>query len=64
MNLPNYQHAYIPDAKLSTYLLNHTHPQNRGKARFFNLVGFDLSNVENLRIALLELARMGVVVNE
>jgi hypothetical protein len=64
VNLPNCQNAYIPDAKLSIYLLNHAHPQNKGKAQFFNLAGYDLSNVEDLRMALLELACMGVVVTE
>ena len=64
MNLPNCTNAHIPDAKLTIYLLNHAHPQNRGKARFFKLAGYDLDNVGSLRMVLLELACVGVVANE
>ena len=43
----------IPDAKLSTYLLNVNHPAGAPKARFFMAHGFDPDDLETLETALL-----------
>lgn len=55
MKLPNVEQAEITDRKLLTYLLNHTHPQNKGKAAFYAIVGYANQNTELLRAALLKL---------
>ncbi len=55
MKLPNAEQAEITDRKLLTYLLNHTHPQNKGKAAFYAIVGYTNQNTELLRAALIKL---------
>ncbi len=64
VNLPNCREAYIPEAKLSSYLLNHAHPQNKGKAQFFNLAGYNLTTINSLRKTLLAFACLGAVTSE
>jgi hypothetical protein len=49
VRLPNRQQAYVPDTKLTGYLLSLVHPVGRSKARFFRRFGFDDSNVEMLQ---------------
>ena len=53
MKVPNAQNAEIADPKLTSYLLDHAHPQNQGKAAFYEIVGFTLRNSDDLRSALL-----------
>ena len=53
MKLPNANNAEVPDRKLIGYLLDHTHPQNKGKAAFYEIVGFTNYNADELRLALL-----------
>ncbi|MFO8231799.1 MAG: hypothetical protein R6U20_03955 [Longimonas sp.] len=62
MKLPRRDHAFIPERKLTSYLLSLSHPVGRGKARFFRRLGFDLSNTDILRDGLLTLARQSNVV--
>jgi hypothetical protein len=50
--LPKAGNATVDDAKISKYLLNDAHPQNRGKATFFTLFGFTQANWQELRDAL------------
>lgn len=52
MKLPNADLVDIPDRKLGGYLLDHDHPQNGGKADFYQIVGFTTSNAHELREAL------------
>ncbi len=42
--LPNCEQAHIADAKLYRYLLNHEHPEGKGKARFYDLIGYQITN--------------------
>ncbi len=53
MNVPHARNAEVPDRKLTGYLLDHTHPQNKGKAAFYEIVGFTKVNSDQLRTALL-----------
>lgn len=53
MRLPNCAEAVVPDRKLTGYLLDHAHPQNKGKAAFYEIVGFTKENPNDLRVALL-----------
>lgn len=46
MRVPNRDHAYVPERKLTGYLLSRSHPVGTSKARFFRGLGFDESNVE------------------
>lgn len=53
MKVPNAHTAEVPDRKLTSYLLDHTHPQNKGKANFYELVGFTRQSSDALRLSLL-----------
>ncbi len=61
MKLPNAERAYIPLPKLTDYLLSETHAIGRAKAAFFYKIGFTRERAEDLRVALLGLARTGDV---
>ena len=52
--LPNAADAVFDDRKLTNYLLNPGHPQNRGKANFFASFGFTSANWQALKSALLD----------
>lgn len=59
--LPNGARAVVPPGKVEAYLLNDLHTQNRGKARFFELAGYSLSQPERLERDLKTIARTGRV---
>lgn len=52
MRLPNADRAVVPPAKVRDYLLSHSHPVGRFKARFFRALGFSIENWELLSDAL------------
>jgi hypothetical protein len=54
--LPNRKIASIPRVKLTNYLLSLEHPVGGSKAKFFRKIGFDDSNVDKLKQALLTIA--------
>ena len=56
-SLPNADRAVIDPRKLTDYLLAHSHPVGRSKARFFESLGFVTAEAEVLASALRELAR-------
>ena len=62
MKLPRRDRAFVPERKLTAYLLSLSHPVGRGKARFFRRPGFDLSNTDILTDGLLTLACQSNVV--
>lgn len=45
MELPNRHLAYVPEAKITRYLLDVNHPRGKGKAREFRERGYDESNI-------------------
>lgn len=45
MELPNRHLAYVPEAKVTCYLLDLNHPRGKGKAQEFRKRGYDESNV-------------------
>lgn len=55
MKVPYAEQAYIEREKLTQYLLNFDHPDGASKAAFYEAMGFNLSNVEELEIELLRL---------
>lgn len=57
MLLPNRTHAYIPENKLTEYLLSDTHHIGKAKAKFFNAFGFDKSNITFLENGLIKIAQ-------
>lgn len=57
MRLPNADLAVIESRKIVDYLLNAAHPDNGGKAAFFESVGFALSRPELLIEALRAVAQ-------
>lgn len=62
MTLPNRDEAYIPEPKLTEYLLSLSHPVGKSKARFFHAHGFDRSAADLLEERLLRVAREEPVV--
>jgi hypothetical protein len=62
--LPNASVAVVPDAKVRDYLLEPTHPDNCGKAGFFNAFGFTARDWQHLRDALHQHAGMHPVIKE
>ena len=57
MGLLNADRAMAADAKVRDYLLSPSHPVGRFKSSFFAALGFTVANWEDLRAALLTLAR-------
>jgi hypothetical protein len=59
VRLPNPDRAVVADAKVRDYLLSPSHPVGRFKSSFFVALGFTVANWEDLRDALLAVARAG-----
>ena len=62
MRLRNAHLAAVEREKVVDYLLNAAHPDNSGKARFFEFLGFSIDEPERLMAALRALAKNGEVV--
>lgn len=56
---PGADRAIVSVEKVRDFLLSPVNPRARGKAAFFQALGFTVSNWEVLRSALLEIARSG-----
>lgn len=61
MQLPNADNAVVERDKIVSYLLNAAHPDNGGKARFFEGLGFESDRWETLAAAFRKLAREATV---
>jgi hypothetical protein len=61
MNLPNSEKAVVTPDKLKDYLLSKSHLVGRWKASFFRSIGFNETNVNELKDALLDVAHRGEV---
>ena len=61
MELPNRESAYIPQSKLTEYLLSETHPDGSSKARLLFAAGFDMAKVNILEQGLISIAQTGQV---
>ena len=57
MKLPNAEKAVVDHQKVADYLLNAAHPDNGGKAAFFEALGFRRADPGTLARALRDLAR-------
>jgi len=64
VRLPFAEQAVVAEAKLVDYLLSLDHPDGHGKARFFLSAGFRREAPQELREALLEVARAGDLVGK
>ena len=62
MTLPNAHLAVIEERKVTQYLLNGAHPDNGGKARFFDGLGFSVEDVRSFITALRQVAESGELV--
>jgi Domain of unknown function (DUF6883) len=62
--LPSAERAIVDATKITEYLLNASHPDNGGKARFFESLGFSAVAPMLLAGALRALATSGEVVQE
>lgn len=63
MKLPYGELAEIPIEKITKYLLDAQHPQNKGKAFFYYKVGYEEEEPETLKNAILSIAKTGTVQN-
>ena len=54
MRLPHIDEAYVPESKISGYLLADNHPSGRSKALFFTSLEFRKDRPAALRRALLQ----------
>jgi hypothetical protein len=59
MKLPNAHLAVVQQEKVKEYLLNPAHPDNGGKAAFFQMLGFHVDNWSSLAVVLRRLAETG-----
>ena len=64
MRLRNAHLAVVEREKIVDYLLKAAHPDNSGKARFFESLGFSIDEPERLMAALRALAESGAVVEK
>lgn len=62
--LPNVERAFVPEEKITRYLLDPSNPRSRGKPGFFGSFGFRREAWNELAEALIEHAREGEVVEE
>ena len=56
MKLPGRKNAYIPPQKLKVYILSKTHSVGRWKARYFDGLGYNETNVDALERSLIAIA--------
>ena len=63
MKLPNYALAYVPEAKITRYLLNEEHPVGVSKAQFFLRFGFTRETWQIFAAALVEHAAVNEIAN-
>jgi predicted ATP-grasp superfamily ATP-dependent carboligase len=61
VKLPNAERAIIPSDKLTDYLLSKSHLIGRWKARFFLSIGFSEAKADELKDALMYVAKTGEV---
>jgi hypothetical protein len=62
VKLRNAHLAVVERLKIVDYLLNSTHPDNGGKAQFFESLGYSVDDADLLIAALRAVARTGEVV--
>jgi hypothetical protein len=56
MRLPNRENAFVPQPKLTEYLLSETHPVGRSKAQYLKNMGYDATYAGVLEEGLLQIA--------
>jgi hypothetical protein len=54
MKMPNNELSIVADNKITDYLLSDTHIQGKSKANFFKRFGFDNSDIDIFREALIQ----------
>ena len=57
MKLPNSENAYVPESKLSDYLLSEKHAVGKAKAKYFRSLGYTVKNVKRLQADLLVIVK-------
>jgi hypothetical protein len=62
MKLPNAELAFVPERKVTHYLLNPAHPAGGSKSWFFLRFGFTVAEWQKLPDALLRITRENEVV--
>ena len=61
MKLPNRHLAYVPEAKITRYLLDLNHPKGGDKAQVFRRRGYSENNIDRLVSDLITVAQSQLV---
>lgn len=61
MKLPDADLAVVPNEKITKYLLDEYHPQNKGKAKFYTSIGYSLEQPNILADGIKQVAINGIV---
>ncbi len=64
MMLPNYENAYVPESKLTGYLLSETHAVGKAKAKYFRSLGYAENNIDQLKQDILMIAKSYEITNK
>jgi hypothetical protein len=62
--LPNADEGFVESAKLTEYLLSITHRDGKAKAKFFTAFGFSITDIDQMKTALLLHGQTRPVVKE
>jgi len=54
MKMPNNEQSIVDDKKITEYLLSDSHEIGKHKADFFKRFGFDISDIEVLKVSLIQ----------
>ncbi len=54
MKMPNSDQSFVPEQKITDYLLNDTHLTGKDKAKFFKKFGFNVADVTTFKDALVQ----------
>jgi hypothetical protein len=49
MMVPNYEIAYVPEPKLTEYLLSEKHAVGKAKTKYLRFLGYNDANVDKLQ---------------
>lgn len=64
MKIPNSIQSFVPDSKITDYLLSEIHEIGKHKANFFKHFGFDVMDISNFRQSLIQHSIDRDIVNE
>jgi hypothetical protein len=64
MMVPNYENAYVPEPKLTEYLLSEKHAVGKAKAKYFRSLGYNDANVDQLQRDLIMIVKSNEITHK